>query len=131
MPGLLPAFADARAQMDAMLTKKAWEDDDFRRRFVADPKGMIAEFLGEALPDSLGVSVHEESPGSLHFVIPAKPSPQALEELSDADLEKIAGGTDPGASAFVSMTAVLLIAASIVVLAAYQLTEQVKKEAHW
>jgi len=93
MPEILPAIADARARMDAMLTKKAWEDDEFRRRFVADPKGMLAEFLGQKVPDSLSVSVHEEAPGNLHFVIPAKPPSDALQELSDAELERIAGGT--------------------------------------
>jgi hypothetical protein len=77
---------------------------------VADPKGMIAKFIGQPLPESLSVSVHEETPGSLHFVIPAKPPVQALEELNDADLEKIAGGTDP-----LSLTLVgTMIAASVV-----------------
>jgi hypothetical protein len=109
MPDSLAAIADARAQMDARLTKKAWEDDDFRRRFLADPKGMIAEFVGQSLPDSLSVSVHEEGAGNLHFVIPAKPSPQALEDLSDADLEQIAGGTDP-----VTITMFLTISAAFV-----------------
>ena len=41
------AVAQSRAQINAMLTKKAWEDDDFRQRLVADPKGMMAEFFGQ------------------------------------------------------------------------------------
>jgi hypothetical protein len=57
---------------------------------VADPKAMIGDFLGRPLPDSLSVSIHEEAAGTLHFVIPARPPAQVLEELDDADLEQIA-----------------------------------------
>jgi hypothetical protein len=39
------------------------------------------------------MTVHEESENSLHFVIPMKPKSN-LGELSDEDLERIAGGTD-------------------------------------
>ena len=38
------------------------------------------------------MTVHEENENSLHFVIPTKPKTAA--ELSDEDLEKVAGGTD-------------------------------------
>jgi len=98
MTDLLSDLAEARAKMNAMLTKKAWEDEAFRQRLVADPKAAIAELLGQPLADSLTVSVHEEGPGSLHFVIPGKPSPQGPEELSDADLEMTAAGTGPRSS---------------------------------
>jgi hypothetical protein len=105
------AVVQSRAQMDAMLTKKAWEDEDFRQRFVADPKGLIAEVLGRPLPDSLSVTVHEEAPGSLHFVIPAKPAVQAMEELADADLEQIAGGTSTWLAA--AATVIVVTSASV------------------
>jgi hypothetical protein len=49
---------------------------------------------GEAgdLPANLKIAAYEESENHLHFVIPAKP--KGAEELSDADLEKVAGGID-------------------------------------
>jgi hypothetical protein len=92
MSETLAALAKSRATLEEMLTRKAWEDDDFRQRFAADPKAMMAEYFGQPMPESLRVTVHEESPGDLHFVIPARPSTQVLDELSDADLEKVSGG---------------------------------------
>jgi hypothetical protein len=92
MSEVLGAIADARARMNSALVRKAWDDDEFRRRLVADPKDVLAELLGRPLPEGLAVSVHEEDAGSLHFVIPAKPHAEALEQLSDADLERVVGG---------------------------------------
>ena len=119
-PEMLGSIAKSRAALTEMLTRKAWEDDDFRRRFVADPKGMMAEFFGQPMPDTLRVTVHEESPGDLHFIVPVKPTPQAFEELSDADLEKIAGGVTPGAALLITTIASVVVAggASVVLSAA-------------
>jgi len=82
-----------RRDIEARIVALAWQDDDFRRRFVADPKGQFEERLGTKLPGSLRMTVHEEDANSLHFVIPMKPKANAG-ELSDDDLEKVAGGTD-------------------------------------
>jgi hypothetical protein len=109
MSDTLAAFAKSRASIDELLTKKAWEDDGFRRRFVADPKGMMAEYFGQPMPDTLRVTVHEESAGDLHFVIPARPPADALGELTDAELEQVAGGT---------LAAVLVYAAASIVATA-------------
>jgi hypothetical protein len=88
-----PAAAPlTRRDIEAKIVALAWQDDDFRRKFVADPKGQFEERLGTNLPASLKMTVHEEGENSLHFVIPAKPKTSA--ELSDEDLEKVAGGTD-------------------------------------
>ena len=82
-----------RKDIEAKIVALAWHDDAFRRSFVADPKGQFERRLGIRLPASLTMTVHEESEHSLHFVIPVKPRAD-LEELSDEDLEKVAGGTD-------------------------------------
>src|SRR5262245_36037096 len=81
-----------RRDIEAKIVALAWQDDDFRRKFVADPKGQFEERLGTKLPASLKMTVHQENENSLHFVIPTKP--KAAAELSDAELEKVAGGTD-------------------------------------
>jgi len=82
-----------RRDIEAKIVALAWQDDEFRRKFIADPKGQFEERLGTRLPDSLKMTAHQETENSLHFVIPAKPR-ASLDELSDDDLEKIAGGTD-------------------------------------
>src|SRR5262249_7437947 len=68
------------------------QHDEFRRKFVADPKGQFEEKLGTQMPASLKMTVHEEDENSLHFVIPMKPKAD-VGELSDEDLEQVAGGT--------------------------------------
>jgi hypothetical protein len=82
-----------RKDIEAKIVALAWQDDDFRRKFVTDPKGQFEERLGVRLPDSLTMTVHEEDGDSLHFVIPMKPR-TTLDELSDEELERVAGGTD-------------------------------------
>src|SRR5215470_2203339 len=82
-----------RKDIEAKIVALAWQDDDFRRKFVADPKGQFEERLGTKLPASLKMTVHEENENSLYFVIPMKPKTN-LSELSDEELEKVAGGTD-------------------------------------
>jgi hypothetical protein len=44
---------------------------------------------------------HEETMGSWHIVLPAKPA-DANKEISDADLEKVAGGATPFSAALVT-----------------------------
>ena|SRR6187401_2964935 len=83
----------SRRELEEKIVARAWKDDEFRRRFVADPKAQFEEHLGTRLPESLKMMVHEESADSLHFVIPQKPASN-LDELSDEDLEKVAGGID-------------------------------------
>ena len=56
--------------------------------------GQFEEHLGVKLPESLKITAHAESENSLHFVIPQTPA-QKLDELSDEELEKVAGGVTP------------------------------------
>jgi hypothetical protein len=82
-----------RRALEAKIVARAWTDDAFRRDFVDDPKGQFEKYLGIRFPETFHIAVHEEAADSLHFVIPRKPGPD-LAELSDEELEKVAGGTD-------------------------------------
>jgi len=62
------------------------------------------------------MSVHEEDANSLHFVIPMKPQAN-LEELSDEELEKVAGGTDIGVTISISVAVALSIAGGVLIQA--------------
>lgn len=66
---------------------KAWADDGFKARLLADPAA-VAAAEGIAVPAGVKIVVHENKPSELHFVLPAKPSA----ELSDAELEGVTGG---------------------------------------
>ena len=73
-------------ELKAQILSKAAEDVDFRARLLADPKGAIASEVGTAIPEGFDVVVHEDSATAAHLVLP--PSP----ELTEAELEKVAGG---------------------------------------
>ncbi|BAI74509.1 nitrile hydratase (plasmid) [Azospirillum sp. B510] len=82
-----------RRELEAKIVARAWSDDTFKAKFLADPRAMFEEHLGTRFPEALTMTAHEETPDALHFVIPAKPQID-LDELSDEDLEKVAGGVD-------------------------------------
>lgn len=72
---------------------KAWADDSFKARLLADPAA-VAAAEGIPVPPGLKIVIHENKPGELHVVLPAKPT----SELSDAELEGVAGGDALGGS---------------------------------
>jgi hypothetical protein len=83
---------DTRAELRRRLIVKAWKDPEFKKNVVKDPKGLLENQLGRQLPAQVKIYVHEENEDTLHFTIPMPPS--NVRELSDEDLEKVAGGTD-------------------------------------
>ena len=102
-----------RKDLEAKIIAKAWSDEEFHQKFLEDPKKQFEEHLGTKLPEDLVMTALQEDNNHLYFVIPAKPL-EDLDELSDDDLEKIAGGV--GVSAIVSVAAsVSLSIASIAI----------------
>jgi hypothetical protein len=100
------APALARHDLEAKIVEHSWEDERFRKEFLTDPAATFVKYLEvpkESLPK---IVVHEEAPGSWHIVLPPKPAD--ANELSEEDLEKVAGGTTPIVS-----TVVTIISASV------------------
>ena len=88
-----PTQADqTRRVLETHLIEKSWKDPEFRKQVVSDPKGMLEKHLGKKLPERLKIYVHEEDANTLHFSVP--PAPSNVAELSDEELEKVAGGTE-------------------------------------
>ena len=85
-------MALSRSEMEALIVQRAWKDDAFRDEFVADPKATIEKYSGQKLPAELKIVALAEDDKTIHFVIPPKPA--NADELSDEDLEKVAGGID-------------------------------------
>jgi hypothetical protein len=78
---------------------RAWADDDFNRRLMADPTGVLAEYNLRA-PAGLRIKVleapdqvPEDTDAIMHLVLPNKPSES---ELSDDDLCSVGGGAVAG-----------------------------------
>ena len=81
-----------RRAVETQLIEKCWKDPGFKKRVLSDPKGMLEQHTGQKLPAGLKIVIHEEDANTLHFTIPQAPT--NLNELSDEELEKVAGGTD-------------------------------------
>ncbi len=81
-----------RQEMESLIVQRAWKDDAFRDEFIADPKATIEKYSGQKLPAEVTILAHPEDDKTIHFVIPPKPA--NADELSDEDLEKVAGGID-------------------------------------
>jgi Nitrile hydratase, alpha chain len=83
---------EVKHELETRLIEKCWRDPDFQKLVVADPKKMLETFLGQRLPDRFRIFVHEDDQDTMHLTIPPVPSNRT--ELSDEELERIAGGTE-------------------------------------
>ena len=81
-----------KRDLETALIEKCWKDPEFKKQVVTDPKGMLERHIGQKLPEDLKIFIHEEDANTLHFSLP--PAPSNAMELSDEDLEKVAGGTE-------------------------------------
>jgi hypothetical protein len=87
-----------RQEFERNIILKAWKDPEFKKRLLKDPKKVFQEELsaldkGIKLPDNLNIKVVEEDPKTLYLVLPQNPQEAAGRELSDKELESVAGGT--------------------------------------
>ncbi|MEH2070409.1 MAG: NHLP leader peptide family RiPP precursor [Nostoc sp.] len=82
-------------EIEVQLLARAAQDCDFRTRLIADPKTVMAE-KGLHFPTNIQVSVLQETPDHYYLVLPALDFSEleANRELSDAELELVAGGAD-------------------------------------
>jgi hypothetical protein len=84
----MTAMTLSRGQLQDLLNKFATENPKYREKLISDPKWVLEKQLNKSLGDVKVKSVVED-PNTIFVVVPhvAKEG-----ELSDADLEKVAGG---------------------------------------
>src|SRR6476646_6537542 len=70
------------------IVSKAWQDDGFKKRLLANPSAVLTE-RGLEVPGGVQIRVVEDTDQILHLTLPAKPRGG---ELSDAELAGVAGG---------------------------------------
>jgi hypothetical protein len=98
----------SRHDLEAKIVQRCWENEAFRQEFTADPAGAFVKYLDCDLATLPQIVVHEERAGSWHIVVPAKPTGMA--ELTDEELERVAGGVTPLAPAAMAAGKVLAVA---------------------
>ena len=90
--------ASGRAEMERRLIERSLEDESFRQRLVEDPKETVERELGTRLPEDVRVVAVEESADTIYLVLPGAPmAGREGVELSDQELESVAGGGTWGA----------------------------------
>ena len=88
--------ATGRQEMERRLIEKSLEDESFRQRLMEDPKGAVEQELGTQLPEGVRVVAVEETAETIYLVLPSTPMAGTEGgELSDQQLESVAGGWDP------------------------------------
>jgi hypothetical protein len=86
------ATGGSRAEFERRLIQRSLEDDSFRQKLLDDPKGTLEQELGMQLPEGVEVRVLEESADTIYLVLPFASAVGEGEELSDRELEGVAGG---------------------------------------
>ncbi len=86
----------AEQKLYAQVVQKAWEDNQFKSELMANPLEAIEKLTGEKLivPQGQTLVVKDQTDKStVYFNIPRKIDTENL-ELTDEQLEMVAGGTD-------------------------------------
>jgi hypothetical protein len=81
-----------RAGLERRLIERSLQDDAFRQRLLEDPRTIMEQELGVSLPAEVQVRAVEETADTIYLVLPSTSAVDEGEELSDPDLETVAGG---------------------------------------
>ena len=75
----------------AKIIARAWKDPRFKEKLLKNPRAAFKE-MGLDLPENLQVKVQEDKSNSFTFVLP--PAISHAKEMSDQELERLAGGVE-------------------------------------
>ena len=84
----------AYAKQYGQVVAKAWADEEFKQRLLADPAAVL-QAEGIAVPEGVELRAVENTDKVLYLALPPKPSA----ELSDEQLDQLAGGATASTAA--------------------------------
>lgn len=93
----MPTPNEAQRKALEAVVARATTDREFRQWLLRDPKEAIREAFGIHIPPGVRIQFIERHP-DLDALIVLPDFKRSDAELSDADLENVAGGTDVGAA---------------------------------
>jgi hypothetical protein len=76
--------------LNQQIAARAQQDPAYRQALLADPRAALEQAFGHELPANLRVQVIEQAPDTIYLMLP--PERQASGELSEAELDAVAGG---------------------------------------
>ncbi len=81
-----------RNEIEEIVVSNATKHPEYREALLKDPKKVIETQLNNRLPEGLNVKVVQETGDTIYLRLPHVITEGA--ELSDSDLEQVAGGKD-------------------------------------
>jgi hypothetical protein len=117
-----------RHDLEAKIVRHSWDDEAFRKEFIADPAGAFVKYLSVPAAALPKIAVHQEEPGSWHIVLPAKPVNAG--ELSEVDLERVAGGITTPITRNGEVAAAVTVSAVAVAFSVGETVEHAKNPNH-
>ena len=82
------------AELIQILAQKAWENSTFKEQLIKNPISVIESVTGQKMQSDINVIVEDQTDTSkIYLNIPRKVDVNEL-ELTDEQLEAVAGGTD-------------------------------------
>ena len=80
-----------RGEIETIIRGFASESSDYRQALIDNPSEVLARQMGADVPAGVTVKVVEETADTIYLIAPYV-APAEGSELSDADLESVAGG---------------------------------------
>ena len=82
-----------RQEFEKKLIEKAMKDETFRKQLIENPSTTLNIEFGFNPPENVEIKVLEEEPGKIYLVLPFTSAESSGDELSDAELRSVAGGS--------------------------------------
>jgi len=81
-----------RQQLEQKLIEKAMKDESFRKQLIENPVIAIEAETGMKISELMKIKVMEEYPDTVYLILPQNSVQNTEMELSEAELESVAGG---------------------------------------